>query len=488
MTQAATTGADQVMSSGSPMDGQIAAAEAERDIAVSSYLASTGELGGIVARSQQLESGVTFPAAEGSQSEEARQTAITQTQGFMARAAEQIMGAVAFAQQQVPNRLGSMAEAMKANIQAAIETEKAAISDRITQARELARAGAAAARAQIHAQYASSAAAIEAATLEATAALDTTHIASVEQVDEKETTGLDDVNARFAVGRTQHEAKGPEYAARAITQGQQYAHAYEHCKGNYSDDGFWDGCLTVRRARAQQDAACKTAAGYKDTFLQTANKKGYDLIALRRQYRCAVIAGARQVNQTLDTTHDQLVSGLESGRMQAMHGITTARTENLAAIDHALTAAIHSLSAQEYSQRQAVNDTGYLKQLAVEQLAHSSAAGLAQGISAAMDSLEQTLTLLHKTLAQDGIPDPSRLAELLAIAEASLGSGMGTLLNTMMAGTQQAEASLSSLAESVIAGLALVTSQTTNSPPRQRVALPNNLIVSRRPLPMPLID
>jgi hypothetical protein len=215
----------------------------------------------------------------------------------------------------------------------------------------------------------------------------------------------------------------------------------------------------VRRAKAQQDAACKTAASFKDGFLRKANKKGYDLIALRRQYRCAVIAGACKVTQTLDDTHDQLVSGLESGRMQALDGITLARDENLSAIDNALAATLKSLAAQEYSQRQAVNDTGYLKQLAVEQLAHAGAASLAQGISAAMDSLEETLASLLAGFVKGEIPDPALLAESLATTEASLGGGMGMLLDTMAEGAEQAQARIEETGGAALEALSLIRGQ-----------------------------
>ncbi|MCO6433786.1 eCIS core domain-containing protein [Nitrosomonas nitrosa] len=459
MARTATASAEQITASTSDMDGQIANAEGERDTAVNDYLASTSLLPGVLARARSLESGVTFPTAKGAQQFEVRQVAISQVRDFMARAAEQIAAAVDFAQEQMPDMLRAAAESANANIQDAIDTEKTAISDRIAQARAQALAGAATARAQIHAEYVNSASMIETVTVDALAALDTTYTASIDLVDEKETGGLDDVNSRFATGREQHEAKGPEYASRAIARGQDHAAAYEHCKGNYSDDGFWDGCLTVRRAKAQQDAACKTAAGYKDTFLRTANKKGYDLIALRRQYRCAVIAGARQVNQTIDTTYDQLISGLESGRTQALEGITLARDENLAAIDNALAATLRSLSAQEYSQRQAVNDTGYLKQAAVEQLAHAGAAGLVRGITVAMDSLEQTLVTLRESFAQGDIPDPMILAQSLATTEAALGGGMGTLLDTMMNGSQQTGESITGLEGAALEALAMLTAK-----------------------------
>jgi hypothetical protein len=459
MSNVAPAGAEPVMSSGSPMDSQIANAEGERDAAINEYYASTEGLGKVTSRSQSLESGVTFPSAVGSQQFEARQAAMAQTRDFMVRQTGSIVTAVAFAQEQIPATLGAVAELAKASIQAAMENEKVAISERIAQVRALARAGAGAARAHVNVEYTKKAAEIESETLKAITVLDTTHTTSVNQVDEKETQGLNDVNSRFATGRAQHEAIGPEYAEKAINRGQEHAHAYEHCKRDYSDDGFWDGCLTVRRAQAQQDTACKTAAGYKDIFLRTANKKGYDLKMLRKQHRCSVISGAGQVNKTLDDTHEKLVSGLESGRTQALEGITLARDGSLAAIDNALAATLKSLSAQEFSQWQAVNDTGYLKQLAVEQLAHASAASFGRGISGAMDSLERTLRMMGQTFSKGNIPDPAALTQSLAATEAGLGGGMGSLLGKMAEGAQQAEERIRKLGAASLEALMLITTK-----------------------------
>lgn len=438
------------------MSSSIGSAESGRDGAVIEYETAAGDLDAVLIRARNMEQGMTFaPGGEGAQ----RDKAVEQVQSFMRRAAEQIAGAVAFAREQVPARLGGLAEAAKANIQAAIESEKINISARIVQARLQAMIAAQMARAHVHAEYAGSVALIEAETTAAIAALDAQHTTSLDQVDQKETKGLEDVNSRFATGRKQHEDKGPEYSKRAIARGQEHAHQYERCKGDYSDDGFWDGCLTVRRAKAQQDAACKTAAGYKKTFLRTANKKGYDLKELRKQYRCAVIAGARQVNKTLDETRDKLVSGLESGRKQALEGLGFARTQNLAAIDKALAATLKALSAQEYAQRQAVNDAGYVNQLTIEQLAHASAANLARGISAAMDSLDQALAALRERIAGSEVPDPATLAQILANIETSLGGGMGTLLGTMETGAASAEGWIANSGSAALNGLSGLTAQ-----------------------------
>lgn len=459
MSSAAATAADQSASQASAMDGSIAEAEAQRSAAWVDYDGSRETLAGIPGRASRLSQGISFG--------ENGEPAANQLRAFMAGAEAQIGRAVAFAQSEVPTRLGGLATTTNANIAGAMEIEKQVISARIDQARGLAFAGAEAARGHVEAEYASSALTIEAETLAAIVALDAEHLRSIEQIHTRQTTGLDNVNTRFAAGRRQHEAKGPEYSQRAIARGQVHVGRYERCKrgpGNnnvmYGDDGFWDGCLTVRRARAQQDAACKTAAGMKKGFLRTANDKAYDLLPLRRQYRCAVISGARQVSQTLDQTHAQLVSGLENSRIQALAQLATARTQNLAAIDAALEANLRSLATQEFTQRQAIDDTGYLKQLAVEQLAHAGAAGLVRGITAAMESLDQVLTGLRERVTRGATPDPATVAAALAPIQASLGGGMELLLAGMQDGATDAESRIAQLGTATLGALTGIT--TTN--------------------------
>jgi hypothetical protein len=437
----------------SGIEDAIVTAAGERDAAVTDYYDALGNLAQAETRSQHLD---RFALSVG----DGQKEAVLQVQAFMATASMQMAGAIAFARDQVPGRLGGLAEAMKGSLQGAMEIEKAAISARIEQARQQAYQGAASARAHVISEYTTSIATVESETASAIATLDAEHDTSVSLVDEKETTALDDVNARFATGRTTHEEKGPEFSQRAVARGQEHASNYEHCKGDYDDDGLFTGCLTVRRAKAQQDAACKTAAGYKKAFLRMANKKAYDLLEVRKQYRCAVISGAAQVNQTLDQTHGQLVAGLESGRRQARSGLGLARTQNLRAIDSALRATLQALSAQEFAQRQTVNDTGYLKQVAIEQLAHGAAANLARGVTGAMDKLEQTLGALSEQLAAGGRLDPVALGRMLGTTEGAMGGAMAMLLGKMEEGAASAEGRI---IEAAVAGLEALTAITTSN-------------------------
>ena len=461
MADAAATEASQSEAVAAAMDGQIATAEGQRDSAVDDYLGATAGIGAAPRRARKLGEGIVFSPSpqDGPDAAERREMAADQIKTFMMGAADQIADAVAFVQEEAPARLGALAESVKANIEGAMEAEKAMISARVEGARTMATGAAEMARAQVLAQYESSVATIQAETDAAISILDGEHEISVERIDQKEETGLEEVNSRFAAGRTAHEAKGPVFAARALARGQEHAHAYQSCKGDYSDDGFWDGCLTVRRARAQQDAACKTAAGYKDTLIRTANQKAYNLQDQRSQFRCAVIAGAQQATETLDDTHEQLVSGLESGRSQALEGLSLAREQNLSSIDDALSSTQDTLEAQERTQRQAINDTGYMKQLAVEQLAHATAAGLAHGVTSAVDTLESVLGDVRKQLIGEQTPDPDTLAASIASFEERLTGGMGTLLEKMEQGAVDGEVGIEETGAAALQALLTITAK-----------------------------
>ena len=446
------------------LDSEIGQAEGQRDAAVGDYEQAAAVLETAQAGSGQLQSGLAFTGgAPGTQDEAARDRALDQTRAFLDNAGDQIANAAAFGLQRLPGRIGSLANGINANTAAAIELEKSAISERIMAARAHSMGAAQAARAHVMAEHDAGVATVDAETDAALATLDDEYGTALEQTDEKETGGLEDVNARFAAGRKSHELKGPQYAGRALRRGQEHVRQYERCKTHpktgvaYDDDGFWDGCLTVRRARAQQDVACKTAGSYRNAFLRTANKKGYDLRELRKVYRCAVIAGARQVHQTLDELYDKLTSGLESARGQAIKGLGLARDRNLAAIDGALAASLGGLAAQEAAQRQAAADTGYLKQLAVEQLAHSGAANLVRGVAAASASLQQVLGTVRDRLTAGGVPDPDWLTLTLGTLQTALGGGMESLLGKMEEGALGAERALVDLGMASLAALQKVT-------------------------------
>ncbi|WP_308367695.1 MULTISPECIES: DUF4157 domain-containing protein [unclassified Microbulbifer] len=420
--------------------------EAARDAAIEDYTAASEELGSVPGRAALLSRGLVFAGAQrGSAADEVRRaTALATIGAFMQGAAAQVQQAVAFVQFEVPARLGGMAEATKAAIEDSMAEQRAAISARIAVARNLATGTAIAARAHVAVQHVASVARVNAETDAAIASLQAAYTGATESIARRETTALGEVNSRFSTGRENHEAKGVEYGNRAIRRGQEHVDHYEGCKRdrNYADDGFWDGCLSVRRYHAQQKAACKTASGFYKNMTETAQRKGYNLREQRTQYRCAVISGAGQSQSTLDSTIERLTSGLESGRAGTLAGLAQVRDMNLQAVDAALAATLQSLDRREREQRQAVNDSGYIQQLAVEQLAHSVSASLARSVGSAMTSLEITLAQLREQLTAGDAPQPEELAAMLAPAREGLEGGMGSLLGKMEEGASRAEMQL----------------------------------------------
>jgi hypothetical protein len=448
-------------------EGQFTQGEAARDAAVAEFDAATTQVDQVPDRARRLSQGLSFNAEPaGTAAEAARQAmALERISAFMQNATAQIEGAVAFVRDEAPARLGAMAEAIKASIEASMIAEKSAISERINQSRGAAIAEAAAARNTINGEYEANVASVNAETDAAVQILTGVHLASTDAISGQEETALAEVNRRFQTGRDDHDTKGTTFANAAVATGQQWANSYDACRagpGNEykrnNEDGFWDGCLTVRRAKAQQDAACTTAGGMAKNMVDMAKDKGFNLRNQRTQYRCAVIAGATESQTTLDSTLEGLMAGLESGRASTLDGLTKARDANLRGVDVSLQARFQSLSRQEREQRQAVNDSGYVQQVAVEQMAHQVAAGLVNSVSAAMDSLEQKLGDLREQLLGGEVPSDEQLTAVLSSAEQGLGEGVGSLLEKMEAGASEAEMSLLESGQTAASALADITS------------------------------
>ncbi|ODS25042.1 hypothetical protein AB835_00620 [Candidatus Endobugula sertula] len=426
--------------------GQMMAGEVSRDSAVDDFYAAYGEVDSIPSRTQQLSQGLEFAgASRGSAEQEVqKEQALSQIREFMLGAESQIADAVAFVRDDVPSRLGAMAEFAKSDIAFSMEEQKASISTRIGHARALATTQAIDARAQIAAAYETHVSTVNTQTDAALEALNKAYTTSTQALSKREETVLGEINSKYLTGREDHDKKGKEKAGKAIGIGQEWVGEYEKCKVNdkgvkYGDDGFWDGCLSVRRAKAQQDAACKTASATAKGMIELAQQTGFNLREQRTQHRCAAVAGAGHAQKTLDMAIEQLSEVIEKGRGDTLASLAHIREMNLAAVDGALTATLGRLDQQEYTQRQAVNDSGYIQQVAVEQLAHQTAASLARSVSSAMLSLEMTLGQLRDQLTQGDVPDAQILATALASAEMGLGGGVGTLLEKMEEGASNAE-------------------------------------------------
>jgi hypothetical protein len=467
--QASTGGGSGGAGSGSAeesSEGKFAQGEASRDRAVAALDAAITEVDRVPDRAKKLSKGLRFGGAPaGNAAEEARRAmALKQMSAFMQRATVQIEGAVSFVRDDAPARLGAMAEAVKANIESSMFAEKAAISARIRQSKQTAIAEAEAARNSINTDYETSVTSVNAETDAALQTLNDVYASSTDAIAAQEDTALSEVNRRFQDGRDDHEAKGTTFANAAVATGQDWADEYDKCRARPAndnerngDDNFTDGCLTVRRAKAQQDAACNTAGGMAKNMVDMAKEKGFNLREQRTQHRCSVIAGAKEAQTTLDSTLEGLISGLESGRASTLDVLAKARDANLSGVDASLEARFQSLAQQEREQRQAVNDSGYVQQVAVEQTAHQVAAGLVNGVSSAMESLEQQLGDLRERLLEGDFPSSDQLAEILSAAEAGMGEGVGTLLEKMEEGASSAEMSLVASGETAASALADIT-------------------------------
>jgi len=84
-----------------------------------------------------------------------------------------------------------------------------------------------------------------------------------------ETSTLEKVNQIYAEGRTKLAGLGTTVGNECTATGERFATVYEgfeHC----TENGFWDGDLSERRAYAQAKAARKTAKGFHDRMVDAA--------------------------------------------------------------------------------------------------------------------------------------------------------------------------------------------------------------------------
>ena len=444
---------------------RIGQAEGSRDAAVIDFVGVSSGLGLISTRAARVSEGIDFSRRGGEPETAAdsrrRMAAADVAKVFLQRGAAHISKAISFVQADAAQRLSSAASTTIANIEGAMQAERAAISQTIAGAQKRVRGRASGARALLITQYVVSVAKVQSETSTAIAKLDAAHKRTMARAIKSEGEGLSEVTSRFATGRKTLEMMGPKWAGLAVARGQAHAHGYETngCKKGYKDDGLFDGCLTVRQAHAQQKAACKTAAGYQKGLVRQANQKAYNLRHQRKQYRCMVISGGQQVRKSLDGMHGALVDGLRSGCKQALAGMAVAMTKSSAGIDKAEAEAIQTLVAQGHSQRQAINDVGYMKQLAAQELAHASAASLGHGVRAAMGTLESSLHRMRTEIIGGVAPDPTAFAADLGPVESALTGGVGALMDVLEIGVRGGESSVARTAEAALTGLSGISTK-----------------------------
>jgi FlaG/FlaF family flagellin (archaellin) len=426
-----------------PLEGAITDTEARRAEAMGSYESTSGMLAGAVAGALALPGAISFAPEPGGTPVDAarRDAARVRAEGFFSDAASRLAEATAFALEDVPSRLGALAESLQASISSAMEEQKAAISAGVEQARGAVFSGAEGARQQVLAEHATAVATVESETAASIASLQAAYGDSLGRVDEQETTTLDGINALYESARTAHETLGTTVGDECLARGEEYVQQYEGCKIGRAD-GFWVGHLTDRRAEAQQKAARETAKGYHKSLVETAKKQAQEAMRGRRQDRCGVIAAGRSSRDTLDTQLDSLISSLESGRDQAIARAATLRDTLLASIESALMSELDRLDAHEHGQRQAINDTGYLQQVVIEQVALSAAASLQSSVAGAIDTMQQALATVRDTFAEHAAPDTEVLERILSQATGGLEGGLAGLVARVEGGAAQAEARL----------------------------------------------
>jgi len=436
----------------SPMEGAISQTEAQRAASVAAYENSSKMLDISSANSAELRAGVEFasPSSGGEAEAPRRAEGASRANRFFNHAADRLDEAVFFASSDMPDLLGSQSESGKAQILASAEAQKEAVSARIAAGRAEARGDAAIAKRAVTQQSESFIEEVHSSSAAAIAALTASHAATMAQVDTFETTTLDQVNEIYANGRVQLEGLGTTIGDECTAVGEQYATTYEgfeHC----TENGFWDGDLSERRAYAQAKAARKTAKGKHDGIVDAAKKRAREVVRSgRKSNRCQVITTASNTRKELDETLTQLTATIESSRDHAIEQANNTRTSLLGAIENALGATLRQLNQQEHDQRQMIDDTCYLQQVVQEQLAHTAASSLQSVVGNAASALHDSLFTLRAQFASNGSPDPKALDEALTAVSANVDAALDGLQQGLIAGTTS---SVEHLATSLDAGL-----------------------------------
>jgi hypothetical protein len=438
------------------MDGSIAQGEGQRSAAVASYEASSRALETTAANTNDLRSGVSFAASGGAGDQAQQAAAEERANRFFSQAAEGLDEAIAFAVSSAPDQLGAQADAAKAQMVASASARKDAISARIQTGRDEARADAAMAKRAVNQQADSFIAEAQSSAATAVATLNAAHGEAMGQVDALESATLEQVNGIYSNGRAKLEALGVTVGNECTATGEQFASTY----GTFVDcteDGFWDGNLSERRAKAQAEASRKTAKGYHDRMVDAAKKRAKEVAKDgRKKNRCQVITTASAVRDKLDPTLQQLTSTIESARDQAIAQTGGTRAALLASIDSGLQATLRQLDQQEHDQRQAIDDTCYLQQVLQEQMAHSAAASIQGLVTGAASSLHETLFQFRRLFESHAAPDPQALDQTLNGVSAKIEAALGQMQSGLDSGMATATGQLASVAAQGLSALASV--------------------------------
>ena len=319
-----------------------------------------------------------------------------------------------------------------------------------------------------------SVATIESETTVAIDTLTTAHAGSMTGIDARETEALDGLNSTYAASRSAHEALGPPIGERAVARGEEYAGQYESCK-IHERDSFWAGYLTDRRAEAQQKAARETAKGYAKSIVDTATKQAREATKGRSKDRCGVIAAAGRARDTADEQLDALRGSLDAARVEAIAQADSMLAQVSSAIGATLDATLSALERQEHDQRQAASDTGYLQQLLIEQIAHSSASGVQVAVGQAVLTITDVFAQLRATFALSPAPDADALAGLLGQASAALGGGVAAVISQVEAGAGAASSLLGQAGARALAALEGVTTTNAEQAAAQAASLAETL-------------
>ncbi|MFE7994802.1 hypothetical protein [Streptomyces shenzhenensis] len=238
----------------------------------------------------------------------------------------------------------------------------------------------------------------------------------------------------------------------------------------HRDDSWLDGPLTDNRCKARADAATAVGDAYRDELPMAVVEPVADLRKGRPQANATVRSIADDVRGTLTTVLAQSKKALADAHTQSAHGAQDAMATALQAIGQAVASAEDSLAQLQASQTAAVKAQAARQRQAVERSASAASAATGNGAASARRGLDDGLAGFLRILAQDEVPDPHQLDEVLTRTGTQMDGHADSAAQQLRALTGRAAASLGAAAEGAARAMSATAGAAASSARRSAAA------------------
>ena len=355
--------------------------------------------------------------------------------------------------EEVPQRVGDALRRAKADVEAARLGETARVAGEFAAARAAARSQANASRAQIDLQFALAVLRALLATAGAAGRVATARDNAVGEVDGAETKGLSDLDAAVVQGQADLRQVGTDRGLDAMKTGRRRHDTFKGGRIN-ERDSWSDGHLTDRRADARANAALTTAGGMRDSFAQQAENQAFQFGRAKSSKCSRIVSAAFATRSSLGTQADRFTALVRDALAPQIISANGVRTQLRSAVDAALQDQLAVLASRQKAQIQAVDDTAFLQQAALEEEAHGAATRLLASGARSLDDVAGAYAGIRGVLEGRAAPPAAVLAPALALAATRIGAALAGLREQLSSGLAVVESTLLERRDSGLVALA----------------------------------